>query len=251
MVMTISLAPLQPTFPASRLALHRVAAYVVSPARRQAMGRMGLRAAPGGFATPTFSTPNGMASVAVTGTDVEVSTVDGSRRAGLTTLAEAGEFVGTSPDVAWAAELDIPIPGDLSASLSIEPADAAALAAWYAFGWSILEELSLDPASVDPSDPQLWPEHFDPAIEIGSDAARHRASYGFSPGDVTQSAEPGAELLPYVYVAPWYADDRPDSELWNAGRLAVLRYEDLVGIDNPRAVAKTFLTDVRTLLQGA
>ena len=57
--MNAPLVPLSDSFPATRLAMHRVAAYVVSPARRHAMGRMGLRAAPGGLATPTFAGPEG------------------------------------------------------------------------------------------------------------------------------------------------------------------------------------------------
>lgn len=44
--MNAALVPLSDSFPPTRLAMHRVAAYVVSPARRHAMGRMGLRATP-------------------------------------------------------------------------------------------------------------------------------------------------------------------------------------------------------------
>ena len=136
--MNAALVPLSDSFPATRLAMHRVAAYVVSPARRHAMGRMGLRAAPGGF-SPTYSGPEGMTTVGVEGTDI------------------------------------------------VTHSDAAD-AGWFGLGWGVLEALSMDDASKHASDPQLWPKHVDPAIEIGDPDGRSRASYGFSPGDVSQDA---------------------------------------------------------------
>ncbi len=245
--MSQTLVPLSDSFQASRLAIHRVAAYVVSPARRRAMGRMGLRATPGGFGTPAFFGPDGMTRVSVEGVELTVQSDGGLRKQPLTTLADAGSFVGADPDTTWAAQHDIPEPGPLDAQLSIDAADAAALASWFAFGWGILEELSIDDASQNASEPQLWPEHFDPAIEIG-DPETNRASYGFSPGDVTKNATVGPEPLPYLYVAPWYADKAPDSAYWSSGRLAVLRYADLVAEQNPVATARAFLLEGRTLL---
>ncbi|MBD8869317.1 hypothetical protein [Nocardioides donggukensis] len=248
--MTAPLLPLADSFPATRLALHRVAAYVVSPARRHAMGRMGLRVAPGGLATPTFAGPDGMTTVGVEGVDLVVHSDSGRRHQPLTTLAAAGSLVGVEPDVAWAAGLDIPEPGPLDADLGVDADDAAALAAWFGFGWGILEALSMDDASTHASEPQLWPEHFDPAIEIGDPAGTSRASYGFSPGDVSRDAGPGPEPLPYVYVAPWHPDDRPDDAYWSAGRLAVLRYADLLTESDPAAAARAFLVRGRSLLAG-
>ena len=248
--MNAPLVPLSDSFPATRLAVHRVAAYVVSPARRQAMGRMGLRAAPGGLATPTFAGPEGMTTVGVAGVDLVVHSEAGHRHQRLSTLAAAGSFVGIEPDVAWAAELDIPEPGPLDADLAVDPDDAAALAAWFRFGWEILEALSMDGGSDHASEPQLWPEHFDPAIEIGDPAGTTRASYGFSPGDVSADATAGPEPLPYLYVAPWYPDEKPASDFWSAGRMAVLRYADLVTEADPAAAAHAFLVEGRSLLAG-
>ena len=228
------LVPLSDSFPSTRLALHRVAAYVVSPPRRRAMGRMGLRATPGGFGTPAFFGPDGMTRVGVEGVELVVQSDSGARRQILTTLVDAGTLVGVAPDVEWAADLDIPGPGDLSAQLGINAADAATLAAWYAFGWGILEDLSMDPDSQHASEPQLWPEHFDAAIEIG-DPATNRASYGFSPGDFSKDATEGPEPLPYLYVAPWFPDRKPDSEYWSPGGLAMLTYADLITETDPTA----------------
>ncbi|MDQ3307195.1 MAG: hypothetical protein M3499_02375 [Actinomycetota bacterium] len=125
--MNAALVPLSDSFPATRLAMHRVAAYVVSPARRHAMGRMGLRAAPGGFSTPTYSGPEGMTTVGVEGTDIVTHSDAGRRRESLSSLAAAGRFVGVEPDVARAAELDIPEPGAFDAELGADAADVSAL----------------------------------------------------------------------------------------------------------------------------
>ncbi len=242
------LVALSDSFPATRLALHRVAAYVVSPTRRQAMGRMGLRATPGGFGTPSFSGPDGITRVGVERVDLVVHSAGGRRTQPFSTLAAAGVFAGLDPDVDWAAEHDIPAPGDLGGALEIDAEDAEALARWFAFAWAILEDLSMDPDSVAASDPQLWPEHFDPAIEIGDPDGKTRASYGFSPGDVTKNATAGPEPLPYLYVGPWYPDEKPESDYWSAGRLAILRYADLITEPNPAAAARNFLVEGRSLL---
>ena len=90
-------------------------------------------------------------------------------------------------------------------------ADAAAAARprWYAFGTELLERLREEAQRRrgGDTDPILWPEHFDVAIELGEEAAGCRATYGFSPGDENHPE-------PYAYVAPWTAAAR--GELWNA-----------------------------------
>jgi hypothetical protein len=239
----MTIVSLPPDFSTSRLGLHRVAAYLVSPARRQVTGRIGLRATPGGFGTPLFL---GNQWVRVVGTDVVVE-IEGDRSVvPITSLNQIGEAMGLAPDVAWASQFDIPDPGELDADLGVAEPGAAALAGWYAFAWSIFEELRDDEASIDASEPQLWPEHFDPAIETGSDALKQRASYGFSPGDAAHDE-------PYLYVGPWYADNRPDSDYWNATSFpgSALTYGKLLEADDPRAVALAFLRQGREILAGA
>ena len=49
--------------------------------------------------------------------------------------------------------------------------------------------------------PQIWPEHFDLACELGDADAGTRANYGASPGD-------SAIAQPYLYVGPWDASRR-------------------------------------------
>jgi hypothetical protein len=81
---------------------------------------------------------------------------------------------------------------------------------------------------------QLWPEHFDMAVEIGDDSAGRRAVFGVSPGDDNHDE-------PYVYVAPWSAVG--SSPFFNATAFAgaELTYKDLLAADDQRNAALTFL----------
>lgn len=205
----MTLDPLPPTFAETRDALHRLAQEVISPARERVTGRIGLRATPGGFGTPQFG--------------------DGER-----VRVEGAELVRESA----AGESREPIDG-------IDEAAARALGAWYAFGDSVLEQLREEAGGDDtPSIVQLWPEHFDIAIDMGSDASGSRANYGFSPGDEKHEE-------PYVYVGPWSAD-RAEGALWNARGFpgAELAYADLLGAPDPRAAALEFLRERRDFLRG-
>ena len=80
---------------------------------------------------------------------------------------------------------------------------------------------------------QIWPEHFDAALELGDEQAGARAAYGCSPGDE-------AHAEPYIYVAPWTAP--PAGELWQAAGFpgAELSYAELLAADDPRALALEF-----------
>ena len=98
----------------------------------------------------------------------------------------------------------------------------------------MLEELRAGAdAELDPSRVQLWPEHFDMAVELGSESAGRRAGYGCSPGDDEHPE-------PYIYVAPWEAP--PEGELWNATafRGAELSYDELLAADDQRGHALDF-----------
>src|SRR5204862_946386 len=97
-------------------------------------------------------------------------------RAPLRTLADAGKLLGPRllPDG---------VPDDTEL-LSIDPPAADRLGAFYRFSAEILglfrEEL---PPDAEASEINLWPEHFDIALEAGSEAAGQRANYGAFPGD--------------------------------------------------------------------
>ncbi|MEM7341988.1 MAG: hypothetical protein AAF467_25320 [Actinomycetota bacterium] len=240
------LRPLPAGFGTTRLGLHRVAAYVMSPARRQVNGKIGLRHTMGGFGTPFFSLNGTDTQIRVEGTELVRQSGDGADAFPLTTLNAAGAAIGIEPDVAWASEFDIPEPGGLDDDLGVDAESASVLADWYGFAYSVLEELRADEASVDASNPQLWPEHFDPAIEVGSDEAKHRGSYGFSPGDAE-----GGNAEPYIYVSAWYPDDALDDDpFWNSTTYpgAILTYAELLAADDQRATALAFMRRGRDLI---
>jgi hypothetical protein len=192
------LEPLPPRFAETRSALHRVAEEVLKPARERVTGRFGLRALPGGFGTPPFGE---VTQLHVDGTEL-VTRCDGELRRE-------------------------PIDG-------VDPDAATALANWFAFGVGVLEELLADAgSSLSPTPAQLWPEHFDVAIELGDEEAGRRATYGASPGDDEHPE-------PYLYVATW--NPQPDGPLWNATAFtgAELAYTELLEASDRRAAAHDF-----------
>lgn len=202
------LSALPPGFAATRSALHRLAEAVLKPERERVTGRFGLRALPGGFGTAPFGD---VTQVHVDGTDLV-------RRDGTEVRRE-------------------PIDG-------IDAGSAAALASWFAFAAGVLEELRAETAlEHDPTPPQLWPEHFDVAIELGTEASGLRAGYGGSPGD-----ELHAE--PYLYVVPWSA--AVQGALWTATAFkgAELSYAELLASDDRRATALDFFRTRRDELLG-
>ena len=217
------LGPVPAKLVPTRIALHRLAEQVVSPARRKANGKMGLRYTRGGFGTPFFGAD---VQVRVRGRELVVQDEAGERVAPVTTLAAAAEHVGRQllPD-------DVQLDNGL---LDIDPAAAAFLGDWYGFAAAALEELRASAGDdVDPSRVQLWPEHFDLAVELGSEAVRARAAYGLSPGDDNHPE-------PYLYVAPWVAPE-PD-ELWQATGFsgAELPYTELLDAPDQRETALAF-----------
>lgn len=224
--MAVELRPLPETFQATRDALHRVAEELVAPARKP-HNEIALRPTPGGFGTPEFEFENTSTQVRVERTDL-VLVRDGSEdRAELRSLAAGGALLGSRllPDG---------VPDDDS-PLELDPEAADRLADLYGFAAELLERLtSRMPADAEPSDTNLWPEHFDIAFEAGSASAGMRANYGASPGDE-------AHAEPYLYVGPWNPID--DGELWSATAFngAELGYGDLLAADDPEATALEFM----------
>ncbi len=220
------LEPLPGSFAATRDALHRVAEELVAPARKP-QNEIALRQTTGGFGTPPFEFEGKRMQVRVRGTELVLESDGADRSVALSSLADGGAFLGPKllPDG---------VPDDAT-PLDIDAAAAARLADVYALAASVLESFSSGlPDAAEASPISLWPEHFDIAVEAGSESAGERANYGVSPGDEDHPE-------PYVYVGPWTA--KPDGELWNAAGFpgAELAYADLVGIDDPAAVALGFV----------
>jgi hypothetical protein len=188
------LAPLPPPFAATRDALHAVAEHVLAPARHRVDGHIGLRVTIGGFGTPEFGDGE---VVRIEGTDIVVERAGTERRAPVTTLRAAAEFVGV-PVGADTSEYPPTTEAEPDALLPIDAAAAAVLAEWYAFAHMRLAEICGLHPDEEPGTRQLWPEHFDLAIDLGHEEGGTRATYGASPGDETIAE-------PYVYVSPWDA----------------------------------------------
>jgi hypothetical protein len=226
-----------PTLPAgftpTRASLHQLAFYVLSPVRREATGRIGLRWIPGGFGTPPFGDDE--RRLRVDGVHLVAEAAGTSRAEPITTLGRAGEFVGRAPIATDRGEFDVAPMVDPDEPLTVDAQSVAFLDAWLALGTSVLEQLRVDDAAHEPSVVQLWPEHFDLAVEAGSEAHGERAAFGFSPGD-------DAHADPYVYVAPWQPVDRRDP-FWNdtAFNGASLPLAALVAEADPHAAALAFL----------
>ena len=145
-------------FAETRESLHRVAEQIVSPARAAATGEaFSLVALPGGFGTPALP---GQDRVRVDGLDLVVEGSDGGeQRVRLTSLAESARAVG------------LPADGLSDEPLTLNLAAAEVLAAAYTFGDGVLRALYGEAeTSASATMPELWPEHFDVAIEHG-DAA--------------------------------------------------------------------------------
>ena len=223
------LAELPPTFAVTRDALHLVAEQIVSPARAAATGdQFSLIAIPGGFGTPPL--PEG-GCVRVDGVELVVEDGDGhDNRATLTSLSGVAAAVG------------LPFEGLSDEALEIDAASATVLAGAFGFGDEVLRNFYAEalPAAAH-TENQLWPEHFDIAIEHGEESAGKRATYGLSPGD-------GDHPEPYLYVAPWV----PPSDLtgWNAVGFtgAELAWADLLVAEDPQAAALEFFRDHRDAL---
>jgi hypothetical protein len=234
--MAVELQPLPETFPATRNALHRVAEQLVAPARKP-HNEIALSQTPGGFGTPEFEFDGRRTQVCVEGVELVLARDGDEERAELTDLAAGGALLGPQllPDG---------VPGDDS-PLNLDPAAADRLADLYAFAAEALERVKSDLApDDDPSDTNLWPEHFDIAFEAGPDAEGKRANYGVSPGD-DDHAEP------YVYIGPWSASTEGD--LWNATAFngAELQYGELVAADDPVRMAVEFMRSRHAALTAA
>jgi hypothetical protein len=229
------LVALPPSYGPTRDALQQVAVHVLARRRHQLAGRFGLRATPGGIGTPAA------------GPDAEVVRIAGTRllreRTGSTssvagldlagaTLAAAAELAEVDLLAAFSVGHDTPPVGDPAAPLAIADDGAAALAAWSALGWAVLDAVTGAVAVESPTSIQLWPEHFDAGCDVG--VGGRRVNLGASPGD-------GFSAEPYLYIGPWEPDRPGDPAFWNAPFGAVVGYEELRRSPDPLGAGLGFL----------
>ncbi len=241
------LAPLPESFAATRDALQRVAVHIVARARSQATGRFGLRAVVGGFGTPEFG--DDVVRVRVSGALIvrETGGADGATSAAMSidgaSLTELAALAKVDLDADLDVGHDTPPLGDAAEVLSADTAAATVLASWYGVVATALDRVIEQlPADASPTMIQLWPEHFDVALDAAATADR-RANLGGSPGD-------GFQAQPYAYVGPWTEDRPGDKSFWNAPFGAVLVYDDLVGDADPVAALTAFFLDGIRRLAG-
>jgi hypothetical protein len=206
---------------ATRETLHRLAAHVLGRARHRVTGRFGLRASPGGFATPAFGDGPEVLRVADGVLVRETAQGASHRLVGGATLRELAAFADLTLDEAFSVGADTPVLGDVDRPLALDLAAAQVLGAWFTTGLRLLDHVCAAlGAEAEPAVVQLWPEHFDLATSVTSRNGDH-VNLGASPGDAFSKD-------PYLYVGPW-GDGRPgDGVYWNAPFGAILRRGELV-----------------------
>ncbi len=224
----------------TRTELQRVAAHVLARRRADLVGKIGLRASPGGFATPAAGPEHEV--VRVSGSLLVCERQGSAARTAVldlaaATLEEAAAFVGVDLDAPLDLGHDAPPLGDRGARLAVDPAAADVLARWFALGWAVLDPVVS--AAVEPSVIQLWPEHFDAGADVV--AGSSRVNLGASPGD-------GFHDEPYLYVGPWEPDRPGDGSYWNAPFGAVLTHAELRASPDPVRAGIQFLRHGLALL---
>jgi hypothetical protein len=178
----------------------------------------------GGFGPPL---PDGR-RVAVVADELH----DGDRSTPVTTLGAASRFL----DVAVGAPPGVYTPTtdpDPERPLGVERPAALVVGRWFATGEAVLRAVVASAGPDDePTEIQLWPEHFDLAIAIGP--AGRRANVGVSPGD-------GDHDEPYVYVGPW---EPREGAIWNESWGASLGYEEVRSGADPQAFIERARTSI-------
>ena len=229
-------------FVRTRRSLHSVAEHVLCPARYRVNGKIGLRFTRFGFGTPFFGADEQVRIEASTLVFTASSPSPAREtRTALTTIGAAAAAIGIE---AGAPDLFEPAtPLDLDRPLELDTDAVSTIGWWYGIATAVLAQLRADPASESPSLVQLWPEHFDLAVDLGAAAGGRRANFGASPGD-------GAHPQPYLYVGPWDLSERadPTDPYWNEPFGASLPYSALLGAGDARETALTFFRSGRARL---
>jgi hypothetical protein len=195
-------------------ALHAVAEHVVAAELHRHTGRIGLRVTPDGFGTPWFETDGARRRVRVEGTDLVLEDDRRPGRTSLATLRSAAALLGVeagSPDVYTAVT-----PLEPDEPLAIDASAARRVARWFALVDDGLRRFSEHHADSNPSEAQLWPEHFDLAISM------NETNFGGSPPD-------DEHPLPYLYVGPW---TQRQGDFWSEPFGASLNAATGLGVDD-------------------
>lgn len=242
-------------FRSTRDTLARVATHVVARARHHRTGRFGLRVTPGGFGSPEFGSDVERVRVSVAELVHETGPAGGASSRSIridgASLAELAAWLDLDLSADLSVGHDTPPLGDVHAPLTVDATAAQHLASWYDLVARALDRvLATVPAEASPSMIQLWPEHFDVAVDLavrrggvaeGSAADPSRVNLGGSPGD-------GFHDEPYLYVGPWEPGPWPTTGasgggFWNAPFGAVMAANEVRSAANPVEAAERFLRD--------
>lgn len=225
------LTPQPDGFQQGLAAIHQVAQHAVAPVRYNANGKIGLRYTFGGFGTPFYGED---AQVRVEGMEVVAQNGQSIDAVPLTNLGELRDFLAVGQDLPFRG----PTRWDLDRPLTIAGQHVDFLGDLYGFATSVLEELRSEWIDEEPTRVQIWPEHFDIAVDLGSQS--RRANYGLSPGDEGHPE-------PYLYVGPW---EQRTGAVWNDSHFpgASLMHSDLVAANDQRAAAIDFFSTCRAAL---
>jgi len=202
-------------------------------------GHIGLRATPGGFATPTHGDPAVRLRIAGSALVYEGPSATAYVKVNGSTLRDLAVFAGTDIGGAFSVGAQTIDLGDVDEPISVDARSALLLGDWYGLGWQILDTVLAGlPPSSTPAVIQLWPEHFDVGTNVGLTSGA-RVNLGASAGDAYSDD-------PYLYVGPW-GPERPGGDgYWNAPFGAALSRTALLAGSDPLGDGAAF---IRTGLQ--
>jgi hypothetical protein len=239
-----ALAPLTEHHRGEVRELQRVATHVLARRRHAVAGRFGLRPSPGGIATPVFGDDE---TLRITGVHVvRERRIDGAMTSTATaidglSLAELAALAGADLSTELSVGHDTPAVGDPDAPIRVTDHAVAVIASWFSTSAVALDAILASAVARVPSSVQLWPEHFDLAVDVV--AGSGRVNLGASPGDDFCPE-------PYVYLGPWGHERPGDADYWNVGFGAVQRYELLSTSSDPSAAMVDFWLRGLALLDG-
>lgn len=212
--------------------------HLLSRARFAATGRIGLVPTPGGLGTPVFGPE--VTRVRLSGATLVHERVGGDRSSTQTigvngrSWGELAEFVGVELDPSFRVGEDTAVLPPPEEIVHLDDLAARRVGGWFGFVDSVLVHLLADRPNSTASATQIWPEHFDLAVQLDAAVGGPRVNVGGSPGD-DFSPEP------YLYVGPHTIDRPGDAGYWNAPFGAALGLGQLAEAEHPDSVAVQFL----------
>lgn len=227
----------------TRADLHRLCAHILARRRYDVSGHFGLRASPGGLATPAYGDEpevmrlDGTALVREVGAAVSSTPVSG------VTLRELAAFAGVDIEAPFSVGEATPPVGATDDPIELDEVALTGLYQWFDLGSRALDDVLCElGAAAEPATVQLWPEHFDlgTSVAVGGDGGR--VNLGFSAGDSFSDE-------PYVYVGPWGPDRPGDAAFWNVPFGALRTRSDVEAASGEAAVvAAAFIREGLTRL---